>query len=912
MNKPEFYPYVLLPEEIEKLKIEGIPVPEIKELPAFPEKPKKKFLGTIILLLSIAVIVTFGWKIIKVDYPYDNIIIAFALFVGIVSLTATVFEILHNGKTKKQYKIAIKLFNELKKEQEELKEKRSRAIEDNNSASAIEAYRHDAINKYFRYSYNKIQAVQKEHTVAQNRFVVFLEQYFEGKLLENIRIVHKPKELDYSPDFVIKLDSPKVNIAVDVEEPYLFDGTKIVVKKNRAEELFKIRYRVTNELRWVSIVFSEEQIVTHPTEACKLIAHTIDEILLKEKYSGSFKDVEKLKRVEIPGQRELSAFIRNKYREKYLASAGLIDGLEFDPSQFEFPKKEENLSEKEKKVLEKKEIIDVKSDKITEKEVEKKTVIEQKDEKKLEPEVEQLQIVKKVTDQLKSEKLGKEKKDSIVKELPKKEEKEKLEKIDVTKFKKDKLPEKKVEKETVIDKEDVKKQEHEVEQSQIIKRVTEKLKSKKLGSGIKDLAEKKQLKEEEKLEKTDDTKLRKEKIITSVSKGQLRKEADILNKLYSIKDTKKEKIIPETEKEESLEKELHEKVQVEKGQLEKEKVDKEFLEKERLAKEKFEKEHLEKIQLEKQSLEKVKVDQERPEKEQVDKERLEQERKEKERLEKERLAKEHQEKVRLEKELLEKERTEKEQKEKERLAKEKLVKEQQEKEQVEKERLEKEKAEKEQKEKERLAKEKQVKEQQEKERLEKEKVEKDRLEKEKLEKIRLEKERINIEKLQKELDKKAEIESNNKLMEQHKKQIEILVSNQEWDKLFNKCNEVIEEFPYWDWPYYRISTVHGNQGKFDEVLEDCNKALALNPKLPDAYYNRATANFFLEKYQEAVDDYQKSIDLKYQNSVDAYFNKGLCYQNMDHQKKAYREFLKAKNLGSKKAVDVINQQYSTE
>ena len=816
MNKPEFYPYVLLPEEIEKIKIEGIPVPETIELPAFPKKPKKKFLGTVILFLSVAVIFIFSFKILKIDYTYENAIIAFAFFVAIVSLTATVFEILHNGKTKKRYKIAIKLHNELQKEQEEIKGKRSQAIEDNNSASAIEAYRHDAINKYFRYSYNKIQAVQQEHTVAQNRFVVFLEQYFEGKLLENIRIVHEPKELDYSPDFVIKLDSPKVNIAIDIEEPYLFDGTKIVVKKNRAEEFFKIRYRVTNELRWVTIVLNEEQIVTHPTESCKLIAHTIDEILLKKKYSESFKNVEKLKRVEIPGQRELSAYIRNKHREKYLAAAGLIDGLEFDPSQFEFPKIEKNLSEKEEKTLlkkndkekehpidkskeekisEKKQIVDFKNDKILEKKVEKETVIEQKDVKKQEHEVEQLQIVKRVTDKLRSEKFEKEMKDSTDKERPKKEEEEK-----------------------------------------------------------------------EKLEKTDNTLLKKDtetdKKVIPVAKGQLKREADILNKLYSIKDTKKEKIILDTEKVEPLKKEQLEKSQIEKEHLEKENVEKERLEKERLAKEKLEKEAQEKSQLEKEHLEK--------------------EKEEKVRLEKERLAKNRLEKERIEKERLEKENVEKESLEKERLTKEKQVKEQ-----GKKERKEKEKA-------------------------EKDRLEKESLEKEKIEKIRLEKEKIDIDKLQNELDKKAEIKANNELMAQYKNQIEVLVSNQEWDKLFDRCHEVINKFPYWDWPYYRISTVHGNQGKFDEVLEDCNKTLALNPKLPDAYYNRATANFFLEKYQGAVDDYQKSIDLKYKNSVDAYFNKGLCYQNMDYHKKAYREFLKAKDLGSKKAIEIINQQYAKE
>ncbi len=851
MNKPEFYPYVLLPEEIEKIKIEGIPVPEIQELPPFPVKPKKKFLGTIILILSIAVIILASLKVISIGYSYNNMIIAFAFFVAIISLTATVFEVLQNGKLKKQFKIAIKLYDELKLEQAQVKEKRSKAIDDNNNPSAIESYRHDAISKYFRYSYNKIQAVQREHSPAQNRFMIFLEQYFEGKILENIRIYHEPKELDYSPNFVIKLDNPKVNIAIDIEEPYLFDGTKVVIKKNRAEESFKKRFRVTNELRWVSITFSEEQIVTNPMQACKLIAHTIDEILLKEKYSLLFKSIEKIKRVEIPGQRELSAFIRNKYREKYLTEAGLVDGMYFGLSQTdELGKEQKSLEEKEKVTEEKKEKI-IKLPSITKEEIipEKKKIIDLKTEETFEPkketetkevhkeidnkesEVEQLQIVKKVTEKLRTEKLEKEEKEKI--------ESEKL-----------------TEKEEKVEK-----------QEKIVKPVDEK------------------------------TKLSDKKITTISKKGQLRKEAEILNKLYAN---------PEDQNE----------VKEEPEKTEKDKVEQEFIEKERLAKEKQETERLEKVKLEKERLEKEKAAKELLEKEKLVQEREDKKRSEQEKLEEEKAKKEQVEKELTEQKRLEEERIAKEKVENEKLALERIEKDLAEKKRLQEEQLAKEKAAQEKREQERLEEERQEKEAQlakekaEKEQLEKMIAEKKRLEEEQLEKIRQEKEKLELDKLQKELDKKAEIEANNKLMEQHKVQIETLVNNQEWEKLFDKCNQVISELPYWAWPYYRRSTVHGNQGKFDEVLEDCNKALALNPKLSDAYYNRATAKFFMEKYQDAADDYQKCIDLKYENSANAYFNKGLCFQNMNYQKKAYREFLKAKDLGSSKAVDVINKQYN--
>ena len=94
-------------------------------------------------MVCVAVILFIGLTDVIGSKFLANSIIYFSFFIAIVSLTATVFEILQNGKTKKQYNIAIKLYNELKSDLEELKVKKAQAIDDNNSPQAIETYRHD-------------------------------------------------------------------------------------------------------------------------------------------------------------------------------------------------------------------------------------------------------------------------------------------------------------------------------------------------------------------------------------------------------------------------------------------------------------------------------------------------------------------------------------------------------------------------------------------------------------------------------------------------------------------------------------------------------------------------------------------------------------------------------------------------
>jgi tetratricopeptide (TPR) repeat protein len=150
---------------------------------------------------------------------------------------------------------------------------------------------------------------------------------------------------------------------------------------------------------------------------------------------------------------------------------------------------------------------------------------------------------------------------------------------------------------------------------------------------------------------------------------------------------------------------------------------------------------------------------------------------------------------------------------------------------------------------------------------------------------------------------------NEELIQEYREKIEGAVFDKSWDELISICNEAILALPFWDWAYYRRSTAWGNKREFEKVIEDCNKAVSYNPTLADAFYNRATARYFTGKYRDAADDYQKAIVLNYIKKADAFFNRGLCFQKMDHHKKAYLEFMKAKELGNKKAEEVLRNQY---
>jgi len=296
----DYYPYTVTPSEVEVVNNEGIPVPNLPKLPDYPKKPRKKIIGAILLVLSISLFILVNiFKVSFLDSFWTSILVFLLFFIAVISLTATIFEFVQNGRMKKKYLISLKLFKEQEEELKVIEEERERVIDNNNSHESINNYRRDTVRKYFNFCYDKIQANRNDYSSAKQRFHVFLEQHFLNKVMDNVQIVHESKNLEYTPDFILKLSRPKINIAIEIEEPYILkqiEGNTDISSEEKYSEIKKVRIRVANELRWLVVVFSEEQIVSHPTECCKFISEFTEATLLEESLIGDFSSVISLSR----------------------------------------------------------------------------------------------------------------------------------------------------------------------------------------------------------------------------------------------------------------------------------------------------------------------------------------------------------------------------------------------------------------------------------------------------------------------------------------------------------------------------------------------------------------------------------------------------------------------------------------
>ena len=723
----EFYPYTIIPQKVEKIRQEGIPMPKLPKLLPMPEKPKRKFLGTILFLVFVTVFITLNMisKKSYATYMYAS------FFISLISLVAMIFEFVQYGKLKKQFEKDLKHYQERKEAYKKVKAKQEKIEKDNKNAEEVKKFRQDSINEFFKNSYDTINAVHNEYSPAKKRFKLFLEEYFPDEVLDNIKVVHRTKKINYVPDFVIQFEKPKLNVTIEIEEPYTLSNVPENIQKDY-EAKDRLRQRFANELGWIVIVLSEEQAVKSPTECCKFIEDSIESIFANIKNGTQFVNIKPIKKQKMLTGKERADLKKGKYREKYLRDAGLLDGpIGYAKKKDEEPKKETVKVEKQKTT----EINGAEKDKKEE------VALENKINK---PELNKTMDTKK----------------------------------------------------TPLEK----KKEIENEQMQLIKKIAQKVKTVSDG--------------DESLEK------KKEPIKHYIEDNSEKKEKEnVKNDLVSSKKDVPEKI-KQPRKEEDILKDLQNAL----DKHDQKKKDQEAAIKEEKKADITKKEVTEIKKAEKKVKSAAEI-------------------------------------------ILERKQKLQEEKKKEKVEDAKITK----KEEVKPE----------------------------------EKVNKDELEKEKTE---TKTEKKVEKKPKKELNEEAV--KNQKIIDAYREKIEGAVFDKQWDELINLCNEATKEVPYWDWAYYRRSTAWGHKREFAKVVLDCNKAIGFNPTLADAYYNRGTARFFLGKYMEACDDYQKSIDLNYIKKADAYFNRGLCFQKLEHKKKAYREFLKAKEMGSQRAIEVIKNHYT--
>tara|TARA_B100001094_G_C18135207_1_gene774657 strand:- start:320 stop:1669 length:1350 start_codon:yes stop_codon:yes gene_type:complete len=118
--------------------------------------------------------------------------------------------------------------------------------------------------------------------------------------------------------------------------------------------------------------------------------------------------------------------------------------------------------------------------------------------------------------------------------------------------------------------------------------------------------------------------------------------------------------------------------------------------------------------------------------------------------------------------------------------------------------------------------------------------------------------------------------------------------------------------------YYESARKKRDSNDFKGAIKELDKAIQMKSNYDDAYYLRAMTKNQLKDYKGAIKDYNKTIELL-PNFGDPYYLRGRAYfeialtkNDKDFYNKGCRSILKAEELGSKEAMQVVKDGYCSE
>jgi tetratricopeptide (TPR) repeat protein len=98
--------------------------------------------------------------------------------------------------------------------------------------------------------------------------------------------------------------------------------------------------------------------------------------------------------------------------------------------------------------------------------------------------------------------------------------------------------------------------------------------------------------------------------------------------------------------------------------------------------------------------------------------------------------------------------------------------------------------------------------------------------------------------------------------------------------------------------YIMEAASHLHKREYKEAVDDLSNVIQLNPKNANAYYKRGIIYEQLNQYQKAINDFSSATDLN-SHYASAYCERGNSYFNLGQHQKAIQDCSKAINLNAK-------------
>ena len=129
-----------------------------------------------------------------------------------------------------------------------------------------------------------------------------------------------------------------------------------------------------------------------------------------------------------------------------------------------------------------------------------------------------------------------------------------------------------------------------------------------------------------------------------------------------------------------------------------------------------------------------------------------------------------------------------------------------------------------------------------------------------------------------------------KSIDHKKKELDILIKRIETDSKYAK-NESWKKKVLAK-TYLFLATIYYNEQDYDKVLDTCNKIIELTPNDVSTLYNRGSLLLNKQEYNKAIKDFTTCIEINKKDS-NALNNRGLAYEKLNQNEKALDDYLAA-------------------
>lgn len=300
------YPILKIPENIENVNSENIPVPGKPTPPIEPYKETKSAWGFLVLLIPLLLIQAYFKTSIETILTTGVVGIIFIIIFSVIFLIQE--NSIHKANLK-SYKKQLENFNT------ELTKYKERVNGIRNSNDTMKYRKMRIKDEVFKTTLPLSKSSNLNKGYSEDYFYRYLIDRFPNNIYRDIILEDFEFNLPYQPDFLFQDQNTLLHIDIEIDEPYIKQTKRPIhyLKNNSHIDEHRDYFFTSNG--WIVIRFAEEQVIKFPESCCDYIAKIIYK--LTEKNDWMINDNLDLLPIKAWSYEESLNMMERNFREEY-------------------------------------------------------------------------------------------------------------------------------------------------------------------------------------------------------------------------------------------------------------------------------------------------------------------------------------------------------------------------------------------------------------------------------------------------------------------------------------------------------------------------------------------------------------------------------------------------------------------